>query len=237
MTLVFHIDESRDGAHHYHVGLLSDGPGQAAVESGLQAIVDQAFGDGACRWRAELHAVEIFHQTGQWSTSTIAQSIQVFDQALALLEQHGVEVIARGANLDRFRKKYGAASDPFVLEFSNLLERLNERLSARQDYGLVIADQQTEYRDTLQRNLISSRQVGTGGYRSQKLTRILDAAHFVDSKLSPMTQLADIVAFVMRRRASRTPEHDARLEKVMHRWFARIYGALPNPPGKYHSIR
>jgi len=106
MTLVFHIDESGDPAH-YHVGLLSDGAAQAAVEAALRSIVDQAFDDGACKWRSELHAVEMFHHKGKWSKSTHAQSIDVFDQALALLQQHSVEVIARGARLPPFKGSMG----------------------------------------------------------------------------------------------------------------------------------
>jgi hypothetical protein len=223
--------------HHYHVGLLTDGPTTAAVESGMQAIVEQAFDVGACTWKAEVHGVEIFHGNVQWSKGTIEQRIWVFDRVLGLLSAHGVEVIARGANLPRFAANYGAGVDPYTWEFSNLLERLNERLIARGDYGLVIADEQSEHKETLQKQLAYSKEFGTGGYRSQVLERVLDTAHFVASKLSRLTQLADVVAFVLRRRAGRRQEHDARLEAVMQRWAGLIYPAVPDPQGQYHTIR
>ena len=62
--------------------------------------------------------------------------------------------------------------------------------------GLVISDQQTEHREGIQHDVANSKRYGAGGYRSQKLERILDTAHFVDSKLSRMVQLADMATFV-----------------------------------------
>lgn len=237
VTLLFHVDESRDSKHHYHVGLLTSGPATAAVEAGMQAIAEQAFDAGACTWEAEIHGVEVFHGKGNWSKSTIDQKIWVFDQALGLLGAHDVEVIARGANLSRFKANYGAGNDPYVWEFSNLLERLNERCRARDDYGLVIADEQSQHKETLQRRLAHAKKYGTGGYRSQTLERVLDTAHFVDSELSRLTQLSDVVAFVLRRRAGRPLEHDPRLEAVMDRWSSLVYASVPDPQGQYHTIR
>lgn len=237
MTLLFHVDESADGAYHFHAGLLSDGPGLAGVEKELKDIVERAFDDGVCVWRAEVHAVPLFHGNRDWAkgAADINRRVQVFDELLALLERYNVEVIARGTKLAPFRAKYG--SDPYVWNFSNLLERLNERLSARDDHGLVIADQQHEYKDRLQRDLADAHDYGTGGYRSSHLRRILDTVHFVDSRLSGMTQLVDLVTFILRRRASRRTEHDARLEAVMLRWYQMVSDAVPAPQGQYHTIR
>jgi hypothetical protein len=211
VTLTFHIDESRDSGHHFHLGLLSTGEAVAAAEQELTQIVEQAMVDGACVWEAELHGVEVFHQTGQWAQSSIPQSIAVFDAALGVLAKYDIEVIARGADLPAFRKSYGDG-DPFIWIFSNLLERLDERLDARSDYGLVIADQQNEYRERLQSDLTHAKRQGTGGYRSSKLPRIVDTAHFVDSKRSRMIQLADMCAFVARRRSTRRVEPVAQVE-------------------------
>jgi hypothetical protein len=237
MTLLFHVDESRDSAHHFHVGLLTNGPTTAAVEAAMRSIVEQAAVDGACAWEAEVHGVEVFHGNAKWARGSIAQRVAVFDQVLGLLTTHGVEVIARGANLSRFTSNYGPENDPYVWEFSNLLERLNERCYARDDFSLVIADEQSEHKETLRRQLAHAKQFGTGGYRSQKLERVLDTAHFVDSRLSRMTQVADMVAFVMRRRAGRRVERDPRLEAVMERWSNLIYAAIPEPAGQYYTVR
>lgn len=237
MTVLFHVDESRDKRYHFHVGLLSDGPSTAAVESQVIDLLADAHEAGACRSDAELHASDIFHSQKAWERANIQQSVDVFDNALRILVDNKVEVIARGVNLKAFAKRYGDDADPYTWTFSNLLERLNERLLTLGTYGIVIADEQAEHRKYLQQETARAKQFGTGGYRDQKLRQILDTAHFVDSRLSQMTQLADVAGFVLRRRASRPSEPDARLEACMSRWSALVRSAVPEPDGMYYSIR
>jgi Protein of unknown function (DUF3800) len=236
VTLLFHVDESRDKVHHFHVGLLLAGADAVAAEVALNKIVKDAMFAGACWSGSELHGYEIFNRQGDWSRATIPQAINIFDQSLAVLSTGSIEVLVRGAQLAPFQTQY-PGSDPYRWEFRNLLERLNERLTTRDEYGLVIADQHHEYRDILQRDVINSKVLGTGGYRSQKLLRIVDTAHFVDSRLSRMTQLTDMVAFIVRRRASTPREADPRAETVMARLWQLVWNAIPDPRGQYHTIR
>ena len=237
VTRLFYVDESRDAGHHYQVGLLVDGPQVRAVEAALDDLVVSAFLEGGAEHpRSELHGKDVFHGEKAWQKGPIAQRSTVLENALSLIPQHGVEVIARGADLSRFKKRY-PGTDPYRWEFSNLLERLNERLKELNDYGLVIADQQHDYRALLQQDVADGKQYGTGGYRSQKLVRVLDTAHFVESQLSRLVQLADMAAFVLRRRATIPTERDARLEALMARLFALVEDGIPNPKGQYHTIR
>lgn len=237
MTLSFHVDESADQRYHFHAGLLADGAAVAAVERGIKATVWEAFDAGLCQFEAEVHAVPLFHGNDDWlkGRTDIDGRVRVFDSLLGLLSAHEVEVIARGTQLASFEKKYGGS--PYVWNFSNLLERLNERLTARSDYGLVIADQQHQYRERLQKDLADAHEYGTGGYRSSKLKRIVDTVHFVDSRRSAMTQLVDVVAFILRRRATIPAELDPRLEVVMSRWHQLVLDAVPDPRGQYLTIR
>ncbi len=235
MTRLFFIDESRDRSHHYHVGILADGPGAAAAEAALNGVVHAAYDMGITRWGSELHAVPIFHGTGDWARGAPPLRAGVFTDALAVLAACQLEVIARGVNLSRFARRY--QGDPFRWEFSNLLERVNERLRAVNEYGLVIADQQNQHRKLLQSDVANGKAFGTGGYRNQRLTRVLDTAHFVDSRLSRLVQLADVVAFVLRRRATIPLEPDQRAEAFMADWIRTISAAIPTPIGKYHTIR
>lgn len=237
MTYLFFVDESRDSQYHYHLGLLAEGDVAARVEAALNDLSERAIDLGATsRWRPEFHAVDIFHGNGEWTKGTIPLRAQVLEEALETISRFGVEVIARGVNLAAFGKRYTEV-DPYGWEFSNLLERLNERLTALGAYGLVIADQQHEYAEGLRYDLSHAKQYGTGGYRSQKLERIIDTAHFVDSHRSRMVQLADLAAFVLRRRASRCPERDARLEALMSRLATSVEHGVPCPTGQYHTIR
>lgn len=237
VTLLFYVDESHDALFHYHGGVLVTGEAARAMERDLDAIVDRAHSNDACDWRAELHGVKLFHMTGEWAKATPDQAVAIYTECLDLLSKHGAEVIARGTDLVKFAKTYGS-KDPYDWQFSNVLERVNERLRARQEHGLVIADQQHEYREILQVDLANAKQYGTGGYRSSKLERIVDTAHFVDSKRSRLVQLADLVTFLLRRRASTGwKESDSRAEAAVSTLLTSIYDAVPEPTGQYHTIR
>jgi hypothetical protein len=52
-----------------------------------------------------------------------------------------------------------------------------------------------------------------------------------------MIQLADMAAFIPRRRASHRTEGDARLETVMERLSRLVYDAIPAPQGQFHTTR
>jgi len=236
---LFYVDESRDRGqrgHHYFVVLRADGDTVARAEATLEKTAEQAWDDGLARFGTELHAAEISNGPRAWQRGSIQERIDLLGATLSVIGDEGVEVIARGANMQRFATRYPGA-DPYRWEFSKLLERLNERLRTLGDYGLVISDQQTEHREGIQRDVANSKQFGTGGYRSQKLDRILDTAHFVDSKLSRMIRLADIAAFILRRRASHRTEGDARLELVIKQLSRLVYDAIPAPQSKFHTIR
>lgn len=236
MGLMFHVDESADSAHHIHAGVLLEARDAAAASAALDDIVRGAYAAGVCPYDAELHATEIVDAKRGWKGDAGAR-FAVLEQTLEVLALHNIEVITHGANLRAFEAQYGKDASPYKWEFSNLLERLNERLHARDEYAVVIADQHDQYRDTLQAGVLEMRGYGTGGYRHQKLSRVVDTVHFVDSKLSRMTQLADVVAYVYRRRRSVPTEKDPRAEALAQRLDALITAALPEPKGKFSTIR
>ena len=239
MTRLFYVDESKDGRHHFHAGILVVGPEVPIIETALDDLVNEAGWTGLIKdCGAELHGADFFQRQGQgpWGAASAVQRGGILEAALRLIPDHGVEVIAKGANLAQFNAKYPGTS-PYRWEFSNLLERLNERLIRLDDYGLVIADEQHQYRKLLRYDVAQGKRFGTGGYRSQKLRRVVDTVHFVDSKLSRMVQLADLAAFVIRRRASIPKETDARLEALMARLHTLVFAGIPDPKGQFCTIR
>lgn len=234
---MFHVDESYDASYHFHLGLLIDGKDAADASAELDDLVKECFWNDLCPYEAELHGFEVFGRCKSWKAASPADAVGVFDRTLDVLAACDVEVIFRGFDLTRFRKKYGDL-DHYPWAFENLLERLNERLLERGEYAVVIADEQHAYKDELQRQVMLGRQRAPyGGYRAQQLTQVLDTAHFVDSKLSRLTQLADMVAFVVRRRASVPREADARAEAAMARLHGKVRDAIPDPSGQYATIR
>jgi hypothetical protein len=63
----------------------------------------------------------------------------VFRRALGVLSTNKIEVVAHGARLKAVRKRYGSSFGPYLWEFSNLLERLNERLEPRASACTAVA--------------------------------------------------------------------------------------------------
>ncbi len=238
VALLFHTDESFDTKNHVQLGVLASGGSVAEAQLALDDIVEWAYEKGMCRSGAELHGTEVHGGRGQWSKATnIADRVDLYGKVLDVLSDCGVEVILHGAKIKHLKHRYGLRHDPYRWEFINVLERLNERLRSLDDYAVVIADQQHQHRGRVQRDVIDCRVHGTPGYRTQKLDRILDTAHFVDSELSRMIQLADMVAFVARRRLSVPRESDPRAEVAMADLDAKVRSAVPDPKAKYLTIR
>jgi hypothetical protein len=232
--LLFYVDESADHLHHFHVGVLADASQIAKAEPVLAAVAEHAWDLGFPRFTPELHGAEIWNASGGWSRLTHDQRFGVMEQTLDVLSGCGIEVIARGINLDRFRKRYGSLDDVHFIAFRNLMERLNERLRERNEHALVIADEHGN-KVALKRSLASAKSIGTPGYRSQKLDRVIDTAHFVDSAESRMVQLADVAAYVRRRRAM-GPQNHPNAEAALQRMYTVVMEAVPEPKGQFDSI-
>ena len=233
---MFHVDESADHLHHLHGGVLVDARDAAAASTRLDEIVLQAHLGSLCSWGAELHMTDIISCRKSWR-GPLEERSNVVRQAIQVLATHNIEVISHGAELRAVRSRYGDQFDPYRWEFSNLLERLNERLRARDEYAVVIADHHATHRDRLQQDVIDARTGGTGGYRNQVLDRVVDTAHFVDSRLSRMTQLADLVVYTLRRRRSIPVEADQRADALQNELVDLITNAIPDPRAKYNTIR
>ncbi len=108
MLRLFYVDESRDrgkrGHHHYFVGLLADGDAVARAEAALENLAEQAWDDGLARWGTELHTAEIFNGTKAWQRGSIQQRIDLLEATLSVIGDEAIEVIARGASMQRFAK-------------------------------------------------------------------------------------------------------------------------------------
>ena len=239
MTLLFFVDESADRTHHYHVGVLAAGEQVAAAEKDLDMVaqhaLDLGYNDGEPP-RPELHGSEIFRGAKDWGALTYAERFEVIQEALDVLGRNGLEVLARGVELTRFEQRYN--NDKAFLHqiaFRNLLERLCERLAWHGEFGLVIADE--HYTKSAMRHEVRQAKAGqTPGYRGTNFAAILDTVHFVESSDSRMVQLADLVAFGLRRRRSIPTENHPDGEAAMSRIAQTLHDAVPNPKGQYDSV-
>lgn len=237
MTLLFHCDESYDQHHHVHLGVLSDGAQAAAAERSVRELLRSVLWEHGPRVD-ELHGHEIIGGHGPWAALNLDTRIDVCRRSLEIIRDCGLEILYRGISVDGYRKKYTASTDPrrdaFKFMFGDLLSKhLSERCKARKDYALVITDHQNQYADELRyAHLVNS----VSGGSSISEPGIVDTCHFVDSKHSPLVQLADVAAYIQRRRLTTPTEHDDRAEKAMASLSSLVLCAVPEPKWAHCSV-
>lgn len=237
--MLFFVDESADSKFHFHIGLLATGEQINAAERDLdlvaQAALDLGFNNGRLP-RPELHASAIFGGKEGGNVLPYERRFELVENALDVLAGQEIEVLIRGVEVARFRLRYGEDKESMHgIAFRNLLERLCERSTSRDELGLVIADEHGG-KAILRANVREAKTGSTPGYRATNFGRILDTVHYVDSRDSRMVQLADLVAYTRRRRRSIPREDHPDAEAAMARIAARLIAAVPDPAGKYDTV-
>ena len=85
---------------------------------------------------------------------------------------------------------------PHMRCFQFTLERLQDHLSARNELGLLIADEHRELEEEIIRNFALSTRLTTGwGYRPTAIENIIDTIHFVKSKHNRLVQACDVLTY------------------------------------------
>ncbi|GAB1646860.1 DUF3800 domain-containing protein [Krasilnikovia sp. MM14-A1259] len=218
--LLAYVDESYSRDWYYMAAMLCDGPGAQAITSALDAAVDKAVKGFGVPEVAELHGYELFNGTGWWKGVPVRARIGVYNEAFAAIGEHCTGLVLRGMNVAGQRSRYVSPDPPHQVVLQHLLERVDEYASNRGKHVLVIADEvgeQSKHRADLQRYL----RRGTAGYRSRRLTHIVDTMHFAPSSASRLVQAIDLVVFLYRRRQSHT-ETDERASRANAQLWARV---------------
>jgi len=143
----------------------------------------------------ELHGHEIFHAKKAWSDVPVRARIGVFDDVIEAVAGQDVYVIARAMDVVGQKARYHRPDAPHTVVLQHLLERVDECITSLGKYALVIADE-VDAQAVHRADLSSYREVGTRGYRSRKLTRIVDTLHFAPSNASRLVQAADVIVFL-----------------------------------------
>lgn len=124
--------------------------------------------------------------------------IGIFDDVVEAVAGQDISVIARAMDVAGQRVRYNRPDLPHTVVLQHLLERVDEYATGLGEYALVIADE-VDAQARHRADLASYREIGTSGYRSRKLTRIVDTLHFAPSNASRLVQAADVIAFLYRR--------------------------------------
>ncbi|MFD0785471.1 DUF3800 domain-containing protein [Micromonospora azadirachtae] len=225
--LLTYVDESFT-ARVYWIGALMV-PDAAAIplSEALNAVVAGAVKTYGVPVDVELHGYDIFHGRKGWKGVPPRARIAVYKAAMAAVgAQEDVAIILRGVKREQLVKRYTYPRPAHEVVLSHVLERVDGYAASREEYALVIADEvhdQAGHRADLDRYRVS----GTGGYRSRKLTRIVDTLHFAPSHASRLVQAVDLVTFLFQRLG--IPGTDPRAAVINEQLWALC------EPRRYHS--
>ena len=162
----------------------------------LDKVVEKAADEHASvPFQAELHGKELFQGQGAWRSLQPRQRIAVYRGAFEAIAAHEVHIIVRGVMCQRLIERYTYPEKPHRVVLGHLLEQVDTLATQQKDLALVIADEvqgQNEHRQ----DLWTFQRYATPGYKSKKITKVVDTMHFVPSHASRMVQACDLIAFL-----------------------------------------
>lgn len=218
--LLAYVDESYTDDWYAMAALLVDGPAAVSLTNDLDAVAAAAVSAYALPSDIELHGYEMFHADAGWRRVPVRARVGVFDDVVEAVASHDVAVIARAMDLVGQRHRYTWPEPPHRIVLQHLLERIDEHVTKLGEHALVIADE-VDGQAMHRADLSEYRNVGTTGYRSRKLARIVDTLHFAPSHASRLVQAADVIAFLYRR-AFTHQESDARARRAKVAMWHRL---------------
>lgn len=225
--LLAYLDESYCKDCYYVAALVCPERQLLQLTAALNEVVASAAENYGIAPTAELHGYDIFQARGEWTSmaAMVRARIGIYHRTFAAIVAHQVHVIIRGVRSQELRERYGNnAGHPHSIALAHLLERIDEFAERAGELALVIADepgqddQQPEYRGDLERY----RQDGTSGYRSRRLTQIVDTIHFTPSSASRLLQAIDMIAFLYHRIQTTGPGADQRASRANQALWNRI---------------
>jgi hypothetical protein len=201
MVLLAYIDETyRRGEEFWISALVCPGDSIHAISTGLDAVVADAVKKFGVPEDAELHGYELADGSGHWAVmkQMMRARISVYEDTIDVIRSAPDLAWFRAALIER-RVNWGDDNDPHDWALKFLLELINSRAAARDEYALCICDD-VQNRDVYRKKLQHYRTYGTGGTQSTKLGRIADTLHFAPSCHSRMVQAVDMATYVLNKR-------------------------------------
>lgn len=207
--LLTYVDESYSRDRYYISGVAVHHESVRSLENQVTDIVaETASVQPGVRPTSELHGHELFHGKGDWALLSPRQRLSVYNKVFQAIADHDVSIFLRGLDIPAQKARYVRCDPPHDIVLQHLLERINAYADETAQAALVIADELQEH-DRHRRHLSDFKALGTPGYLSSRLPRIVDTIHFAPSHHSRLIQLADMVVFLHRRRQAHR-ELDAR---------------------------
>jgi hypothetical protein len=210
MYLVF-IDGSGHTGHnldtptvpHYHLCAIAvHGRKARSLEDAASAVLEKAFGAASREPRFECKGSDLYRGEGPCRRMAPSDRVDLYRRLLALLADHDVHVFAQAVDKQALASRFSRSMHPHRLAFIYLVEQVERFLRGRDEFGLLISDEEKEVEQQCIEDLPRYKETGTGfGYEPLDLTRIVDNVHWVKSHDSTLLQLSDLCVYLCQRHA------------------------------------
>ena len=148
----------------------------------------------------ELHGSAIMRAAdAPWRYVPKRLCIQLFREALEILESSGARIYIEGINIGKLHERgYSWTHPPREVAFNYLFERINECCTTVEPMVKVFADEHHTSEVSVS-NFRNYKEFGTFGYKSSKLNNIHPNFVFLPSHDSRALQAADLVTYLFNR--------------------------------------
>ncbi len=160
----------------------------------------------------ELKGFDLYNGSGKWKATAGDVRHSVYEVVLKWFAQRGHKVVLSAVNATEFFKLH-SANDFFAKEFESpyaagvfhlalMIQKANQGFQKNKGQTLLICDQQNQF-EAKASQMISNPPGWSDCYygykRGERFSMIVDTAYFVRSHHASFIQVADLIAFVVRR--------------------------------------
>jgi hypothetical protein len=208
-----YLDESDNPIHkRFSVGaLVIDQASKGNLLKELDSLTSSiAFSSGKDpHFRLELHGVNVYNGNKQWRGIPTRLRLHAYRKTLEITCRNAIGFIVKPINYDVLRYR-----DPHHLAMLWALERVQDIASDRSTSSLLFADRKPESEKGLRQAFEKARIIGTGGWRSTRLSRIDENVSFQDSSHNRLIQACDMALFIHHREVFDRLQHGSDLSTL-----------------------
>lgn len=196
------IDESeRDNSAYFLGSLLCNATQYEFITNSLNHLMMQSSKD----WTRvsqfeEFHGSSIMRASDlPWRTIPLRARLHLYSQALLIIQESGARGYVEGINISKLvNRNYPHTFPPREIAFNYLLEQLDScGITLNQLIQLWADKHHTS--DVSASNFSKYQIVGTFGYKSSKLTQLINPISFIDSQTDRVLQASDLLTYLYNR--------------------------------------
>lgn len=232
-----YLDESYNDQKYFVGAAVATAPQWATLEVSLNALRSQVAQEHGLPTDVEFHAVEMMGGRKEWAPLRGAhrEVAGILAAILTLAKDSGVCYIARGVDIEALNRRYTFPKHPHSVCLEHVAQRLEKHAvyHSQPTQSLELIADYVDIRDELQSQFAGYQLSGTSSwFDDNKLEHLRAPIQFEDSRLVAGLQVADVFAYLYRRREVITESHP-KAQKTMDRLMSLIEPRLINGSGTW----